>query len=126
VTIVLPFFCEFNYVYAVNYPLRMEWARLTQNRARTARAAVDPDPSLACPRPRFEVRKRPFCPSSTVAARLPWSDDRRKPRHSLQVRKDRFGQGSGSRQDGVRRRPPRVRCHERGASGDPGRRQYLL
>ena len=40
VTIVLPFFCTFNYVYALNYPLRLEWARLTQKRARTARAAV--------------------------------------------------------------------------------------
>ena len=62
VTIVLPFFCRFNYVYALNYPLRLEWARLTQKRARTARAAVGPNPSLACPRPRFEVRKRLFLP----------------------------------------------------------------
>ena len=62
VTIVLPFFCQFNYVYALNYPLRMEWARLTQKRARTARAAVDPDRTQIHARPRFEVRKRPFCP----------------------------------------------------------------
>jgi len=94
VTIVLPFFCQFNYVYALNYPLRLERARLTQKRARTARAAVGPDPSLACPRPRFEARKRPFCPSSTVAARLPGSDDRRKPRPGpLRERVDLIGLG---------------------------------
>ena len=80
VTIVLPFFCQFNYVYALNYPLRLEWARLTQKRARTARAAVGPNPSLACPRPRFEVRKRPFLPASDRRRTPPGSDDRRKPR----------------------------------------------